>query len=197
MLMNGISGRAVNGSSPLSRRVVSRSGIARGGSPWTAFAIARMWSGVVPQQPPTMFNQPCCAQSRSCGARLSGVSGNPVAESGSGSPAFGYVLTRNGAIRESSSIYGRISFGPRAQLSPIERSGKCETEVKNASTVCPVSVRPLRSVIVPETITGRRGLLLKNSEIANSAALAFSVSKMVSTSRMSTPPATRFSTCSR
>ena len=30
----------------------------RGGSPRTASAIARMWSGVVPQQPPTMFSQP-------------------------------------------------------------------------------------------------------------------------------------------
>ena len=61
----------------------------RGGQLRTASAICRMCAGVVPQHPPTTFSQPLRAQSRSCGARLSGVSGNPVSESGSGSPAFG------------------------------------------------------------------------------------------------------------
>ena len=41
-LINGISGRAVNGSSPLNRKVRVRAAIARGLKPLTASAIARM-----------------------------------------------------------------------------------------------------------------------------------------------------------
>jgi hypothetical protein len=48
-----------------------------------------MCAGVVPQQPPTMFNQPLRTHRKTFGAKVSGVSGNPVSESGSGSPAFG------------------------------------------------------------------------------------------------------------
>ena len=88
-LMNGISGRAVNGSSPLSRKVRVRSGIRRGLRSLVAATMAAMWSGVVPQQPPMMFNHPCSAQSRNCGANDAAVSGNPVSESGSGRPALG------------------------------------------------------------------------------------------------------------
>ena len=43
---------------------------------------------------------------------------------------------------------------PNAQLKPTENKGICDTEIKNASAVCPDSVRPLASVIVPLTITG-------------------------------------------
>src|SRR5690606_40153276 len=46
----------------------------RGGRPATASAIARMWSGVVPQQPPTRFSSPDWANSRSTPAISSGVS---------------------------------------------------------------------------------------------------------------------------
>ena len=46
--------------------------------------------------------------------------------------------------------------GPSAQLTPTESSGACETEIQNASTVCPERLRPERSVIVTEAITGRR-----------------------------------------
>ena len=61
-----------------------------------------------------------------------------------------------GAICDSSSMYGRICFAPRAQLIPTLNRGRCEMEFQKASTVCPESVRPLRSVIVTETITGTR-----------------------------------------
>src|SRR5581483_2586959 len=60
-----------------------------GAHPCTASAIALICGGVVPQQPPTMFNQPFSAHSRNCGASVSGVSGKPVSDSGSGKPAFG------------------------------------------------------------------------------------------------------------
>ena len=48
-----------------------------GAMPRTASAIALMCGGVVPQQPPTILRKPASAHSRSCGASVSGVSGNP------------------------------------------------------------------------------------------------------------------------
>src|SRR5438093_4403941 len=60
----------------------------------TACAIARMCSGVVPQQPPTRFNQPFSAHLATLGANVSGVSGKPVSDNGSGKPAFGYALIK-------------------------------------------------------------------------------------------------------
>ena len=41
-------------------------------------------------------------------------------------------------------------------MSPIESGRACISEYQNASAVCPESVRPLWSVIVPEIITGTR-----------------------------------------
>ena len=41
----------------------SSTGTCRGGSDFTASAIARMCAGVVPQQPPTMLTKPLCAKS--------------------------------------------------------------------------------------------------------------------------------------
>src|SRR5690606_12322418 len=63
-----------NGSSPERRRPVGLGGISRGATPSTAAAIARMWSGVVPQQPPTMLTRPARAHSPICAAVCSGVS---------------------------------------------------------------------------------------------------------------------------
>ena len=74
-------------------------------------------------------------------------------------------------------------------MSPTASGRTWRTEFQNASVVWPESVRPDASVIVPETITGSRApRRSKQSSIANSAALALSVSNTVSTSRMSAPP---------
>jgi len=89
MLTKFASGRMVSASSPLRRVAGAIGGGTRGGRPRTASASARMCAGVVPQQPPTRFSHPFAAHSRSCGASVSGVSGNPVGCIGSGSPAFG------------------------------------------------------------------------------------------------------------
>ena len=63
------------------------------------------------------------------------------------------------------------------------------SEFQNASVVWPDRVRPEASVMVPEIITGRPNTgIVENCWMANSAALALSVSKMVSTSRISRPP---------
>ena len=62
--------RPARRSTPLTSRTaqaIANSGTARtlrGGTPRTAATIARMWSGVVPQHPPTMFTKPLRAKSR-------------------------------------------------------------------------------------------------------------------------------------
>ena len=53
-------------------------------------------------------------------------------------------------------MYGRISAAPSAQLRPTASGRTWRTEFQNASGVWPDSVRPDASVIVPETITGKR-----------------------------------------
>ena len=50
-------------------------------------AMARMCAGVVPQQPPTMFSQPCSTNFSSCVASDSGVS--RYLSSSFGRPALG------------------------------------------------------------------------------------------------------------
>jgi hypothetical protein len=53
---------------------VSSTGMMRGGRFFTASAIARMCSGVVPQQPPTMLTKPLAAKSATSAAVVSGAS---------------------------------------------------------------------------------------------------------------------------
>jgi hypothetical protein len=94
-------------------------------------------------------------------------------------------------------MYGSISAGPSAQFNPTTSGFACAIEVRNASTVWPLRIRPERSVTVPETM---RGTLLpdfwKSSEMAAIAAFAFNVSKMVSTISRSTPPSISAAACS-
>ncbi len=60
---------------------------------------------------------------------------------------------------------------------------------QNASTVWPDRVRPDASTIVPEMISGSRKPSSSNSDwTAKVAALALSVSKIVSIRRRSAPP---------
>ena len=49
-----------------------------------------------------------------------------------------------------------MALAPSAQLRPIVKGRAWRTECQNAVGVWPDSVRPERSVIVPEIITGRR-----------------------------------------
>jgi hypothetical protein len=84
---------------------------------------------------------------------------------------------------------GAQLLGPRAQLRPMLSGRACMRLIQNASVTWPLSVRPLASVIVPLIITGTRACVpAKTCSIAKIAALALSVSKIVSTSRMSAPP---------
>ena len=47
-----------------------------------------------------------------------------------------------------------MSSAPSAQLRPTLNGRTCAMEIQKASTVCPDSVRPLRSVMVTDNITG-------------------------------------------
>jgi len=86
-------------------------------------------------------------------------------------------------------MYGSISPGPSAQFKPTTSGFACAIEVRNASTVWPLRIRPERSVTVPEMMSGTvLPNFSKSSVMAAIAALALSVSKIVSTIRRSTPP---------
>ena len=88
-------------------------------------------------------------------------------------------------------------MAPSAQLKPMESGFACATEIHSAAGVWPESVRPERSVMVPEIITGRRMPRSSNRlSMAKIAALAFSVSKMVSIKRHSAPPSISPRACS-
>ncbi len=77
-------------------------------------------------------------------------------------------------------------------MSPISSGLTWRTECQNASVTCPDSVRPDASVIVPEMMTGQRRPYSSNTvSTAKIAALALSVSKIVSMKMTSEPPSSR------
>ncbi len=100
---------------------------------------------------------------------------------------------RQEAICDRSATYGRSSRAPSEQLTPTISGSACSTAVQNASIVCPESVLPDRSTIVTLIQSGSSGAV---SRAATIAAFAFNVSKTVSTSSRSTPPAARPRICS-
>ncbi len=91
---------------------------------------------------------------------------------------------------ESSARNGYIRSGPSEQLRPTDSGLTCRTAFQNASTVCAeIIVSPPRPTAA-EIITGSSTPSRSNtSRMATSAALAFSESKIVSTSSRSEPPA--------
>src|ERR1700753_2383462 len=90
-----MAGVSSNGSRPESRSRGSISGIMRGLCGATAAAIAAIWSGVVPQQPPTMLTRPSRANSPISRDIYSGVSS--YCPNSLGRPALGYAHTREAA----------------------------------------------------------------------------------------------------
>ena len=94
-------------------------------------------------------------------------------------------------------MYGTMSLAPSAQFRPIAMGLEWLMEFQNASFVWPDRVRPELSTMVPDTNTGIFWPhFSKYMSMANIAAFALRVSKMVSTSSTSTPPSIRASTCS-
>ena len=88
---------------------------------------------------------------------------------------------------------GLISVAPSEQLTPTMNGSACSTDSQNASTVWPERFLPERSMAVNEIQRGSSGA---TSLAATSAALAFSVSKTVSTMSRSTPPSRSATICS-
>ncbi|MCY1309892.1 hypothetical protein D9M70_600330 [compost metagenome] len=88
-LTNSESSSMVNGSRPDRRCATFTSGSARGVVSSSSAAMAAMWSGVVPQQPPATLMKPASANSRSRAEVSAGSSSKPVSLIGLGRPAFG------------------------------------------------------------------------------------------------------------
>ena len=86
-LTKRLSSVIVNGSRPESRIPDSRSWVLRGCLSSTAEAMAAMWSGVVPQHPPTRLTKPASANSAMTSAVSSGCSS--YSPNALGRPALG------------------------------------------------------------------------------------------------------------
>ncbi len=71
----------------------------------------------------------------------------------------------------------------------------CATEIQNASSVCAFSVRPESKIVTEIWIGSRRPIWSNASSMAKIAAFALSVSKIVSTKSVSTPPLISPSAC--
>ncbi len=82
-----LSSAMVNGSRPDSRMADGSSWAVRRSLSATASAMAPMWSGVVPQQPPTRLTKPAAANSSMNAAVSSGASS--YSPNALGSPALG------------------------------------------------------------------------------------------------------------
>ncbi len=82
-----LSSAMANGSRPDRRSAGTTTAGSRRSRPSTAWAIAAMWAGVVPQQPPRMLTKPASANSLTMPAVSSGVSS--YSPNALGSPAFG------------------------------------------------------------------------------------------------------------
>jgi hypothetical protein len=88
-LTNSDSSSMLKGSSPDRRVATGMTGGTRGVTSDTAFAMASMCGGVVPQQPPATLTRPATANSRISAEVMSGVSSKPVSAIGLGRPALG------------------------------------------------------------------------------------------------------------
>jgi len=99
----------------------------RGLMPASASRIARMCSGVVPQQPPARFSSPSFAIASSVAAISSGDS--VYSPSSLGSPALGCTLTGNSATRDNSRMCGCSSVAPSEQFRPMAVMGACRMEL--------------------------------------------------------------------
>ena len=133
-----------------------RRGAARGGTPCTASAMARMCAGVVPQQPPAMLRSPRCGElaehARPC-LRALVVAAELVGQAG-----IGMGATRTPArCARAPATYGRSCFGAERAVEPDRerprvRAPSSRTPRWSGRTACGRDA----SVMVPEIMTGRR-----------------------------------------
>ena len=119
-------------SMPDSQGVCSE-GISRGEAPSTTCAMAAICSGVVPQQPPSIFTSLFSMKGLTALAIVAGSwSYLPKA---SGIPALGWALVEQGAMAARDSSIGSIFSAPKEQFIPMEKGLKGITEARKASIV--------------------------------------------------------------
>ena len=122
--------------------------------PATARAMARICSGVVPQQPPTMLTKPL-RREFAPGSRPSAAASRHIRRRHSAGRHSDRRTRRCRRCARVPRCTGRSCLPPSAQLSPTTAGRACRMEFQNASVVWPDRVRPEASVIVPETMMGR------------------------------------------
>ena len=128
---------------------------------------ARIWSGVVPQQPPSPHT-PSFAMRSMTEANRSGFTSNTVlSPSRRGRPALGLTTTGTEDSFTSSSARGSICSGPMPQLTPRASTRRPSSRATVEAMVPPVSILPFSSYTVVTT-TGRSLFSLA----ASTAALA-------------------------
>ena len=183
-----MSGVSVKGSRPESRNCGAISGTSRGVKPGDTLGDGWICAGVVPQQPPTILTRPDSANSPTSARhilRALVIEAEFVRQAGVGIGAD----QRISDARQLGQMGAHLARAERAVEADRERAAYARSEFQKAVGVWPDRVRPERSVIVPEIITGRRRPSFSNmSSMPAKAALAFSVSKIVSMIRRSAPP---------
>ena len=114
-------------------------GIGRGVLPATASAMARMWSGVVPQQPPTILTRPGAANSPIAPPSPRAL---VVMAEGVGQARIGIGADqRVGDARQFGDVGAHLLGAERAIEADRERP-RMRTEFQNASGVWPDKSRP-------------------------------------------------------
>ena len=174
---------------------VHRKGRARyclgaGERPSSASRTRRMYSGVVPQQPPKMV-APASRQARRARAKSSGSMWYRPS-TGSGRPALGLAITGRRVFSHSSCTRGRRRSGPREQFRPMASAPNPSRVRAMEGMVQPVKVRPEASKDMV-TKAGRPAA----SFTASRAALASYRSVMVSITARSAPARAPASAASR
>ena len=155
----------------------------------------RCTAGVVPQQPPTMFNHPCSANSRSVAAICRGVRSNPPNSFGKPGVGMATDVDRRD-LRQLRQVRTHLLGTQRTVDADTQQAENARSNSRTPRSSARTSVRPAWSVIVTDAITGTSTpCSSKYRAMANRQALRFSVSNVVSGNSMSTPPSINAATC--
>ena len=120
-------------------------------------AIARMCSGVVPQQPPTIL-APACTRWRAYVAMYSGLAMYMLRPPTSrGIPAFGCAESLRRVAGTIRSIASRIVCGPTEQLSPMTSAPNRSSARATSCGGTPYGVRPSTPIVIC-AMTGIAGI---------------------------------------
>ena len=195
MLTKLDSGRTVTASRPLNREIRLDCG---GSSVAAALAPPRRSPGYGPVS--CRNSRRRCSTSRCRPIRAIAAPATPAFRENRSAAADSAIRHSDGCSHRSarsatsSSINGRISLGPSAQFIPTLSSGTCEMEFQKRFDRLPGKAAIAAGLDKGHGSHDRhlpRSFGRSRCWIAKNAALAFRVSKIVSTSRRSTPPSSR------